>query len=58
MEQALTLVCKIQPTADEAAHLEATLRTFADACAYIHATIPKRIVNVMRMQATLYHALL
>ena len=55
MEQALTLVCKIQPTADEAAHLEATLRAFADACAYIHATIPERIVNVMRMQAMLYY---
>src|SRR5262245_31307100 len=55
MEQALTLVCKIQPTTEEAAHIDATLQAFADACAYIHATIPERIVNVMRMQAMLYY---
>src|SRR5712691_12865125 len=55
MEQTLALVCKIQPTDDEASHLDATLRAFADACAYIHATIPERIVNVMRMQAMLYY---
>jgi putative transposase len=55
MEQALTLACKIQPTADEAQHIDATLQAFAEACAYIHATIPERIVNVMRMQAMLYY---
>lgn len=55
MEQALTLVCKIKPTEDEAAHIDATLLAFADACTYIHATIPERIVNVMRMQAMLYY---
>src|SRR5215813_11245735 len=55
MEQALTLVCKIQPTEEEATHIDATLQAFAEACAYIHATIPERIVNVMRMQAMLYY---
>jgi len=55
MEQALTLVCKIQPTDEEAQHIDATLQAFADACTYIHATIPERIVNVMRMQAMLYY---
>ena len=55
MEQALTLVCKLQPTEEEAQHIDATLQTFADACTYIHATIPARIVNVMRMQAMLYY---
>src|SRR5262245_34431509 len=55
MEQALTLVCKIQPTDEEAAHIDATLQAFADACTYIHATIPERIVNAMRMQAMLYY---
>jgi IS605 OrfB family transposase len=55
MEQALTLVCKIQPTEQEAAHIDATLQAFADACAYIHATIPDRIVNVVRMQTMLYY---
>lgn len=51
----MTLVCKIQPTAEEAAHIDATLTAFAEACTYIHATIPERIVNVMRMQAMLYY---
>jgi len=51
----LTLVCKIQPTDEEAQHLDATLQAFAEACSYIHATIPERIVNVMRMQAMLYY---
>ena len=37
------------------AHLEETLQAFADACAYIHATIPARITNIMRMQAMLYY---
>jgi IS605 OrfB family transposase len=55
MEQTLTLVCTIQPTTEEALHIDATLQAFADACAYIHATIPARIVNVMRMQAMLYY---
>jgi putative transposase len=55
MEQALTLVCILQPTAEEALHIDATFQAFADACTYIHATIPARIVNVMRMQAMLYY---
>jgi IS605 OrfB family transposase len=55
MEQTLTLVCKLQPTDEEAAHIDATLQAFAEACAYIHSTIPERIVNVMRMQAMLYY---
>lgn len=55
MEQVLTLVCNIQPTDDEAQHLDATLQAFADACTYIHATLPERMVNVMRMQAMLYY---
>ena len=55
MEQALTLVCKMQPSDDERAHLEETLRAFADACAYIHAVIPAHITNVMCIQAMLYY---
>ena len=55
MEQILTLVRKIQPSDDERVHLEETSRAFADACAYMHAIIPARITNVMRMQAILYY---
>jgi putative transposase len=54
MEQVLTLVCKIQPTEDERAHIDETMCAFANACTYIHATLPQRITNVMRMQAMLY----
>lgn len=56
MAQALTLVCKIQPSDDEHTHLDETLRMFTDACAWIHAQLPARITNVMRMQAMLYYA--
>jgi hypothetical protein len=55
MEQVITLVCKLQPTPEQASELDATLTAFADACTYIHATIPERITNVMRMQGILYH---
>ena len=55
MEQILTLVCKLQPTPEEATHIDATMQAFTEACAYIHATIPARLVNVMRMQAMLYY---
>jgi len=55
MEQALTLVCKIQPSAEERTHIDDTLHVFAEACAYIHAQLPERITNVMRMQAMLYY---
>src|SRR3990167_5999237 len=55
MEQILTLVCKLQPTPEEATHIDATMGAFADACAYIHATIAERITNVMRMQVMLYY---
>jgi hypothetical protein len=55
MEQALTMVCKIQPSTEERSHIDDTLRVFAEACAYIHAQLPERITNVMRMQAMLYY---
>ena len=44
------LVCKIQPTEDERAHIDETMCAFTNACTYIHATLPQRITNVMRMQ--------
>ena len=55
MEQARTIVCKIQPSTAERSHIDDTLRVFAEACAYIHAQLPERITNVMRMQAMLYY---
>jgi IS605 OrfB family transposase len=55
MEHVLTVVCKIQPTHEEAHHIDATLQRFAVACTYIHGPIPERVTNVMRMQAMLYY---
>ena len=55
MEQVLTLVCKLQPTPEQAQHLDETLSRFADACAYIHHTLPANIRNKDRMQAMLYY---
>ena len=31
------------------------MRTFAEASAHIHATMPERMTNVMRMQSMLYY---
>jgi putative transposase len=55
MEQVLTLVCKLQPTDEQAQHLDATLTRFADACTYIHTTLSANIRNKDRMQAMLYY---
>ena len=55
MEQVLTLVCKLQPTDEQAQHLEATLRRFAQACTYVHTTLPAHIRNKDRMQALIYY---
>jgi putative transposase len=55
MEQVLTLVCKLQPTDEQAQHLEETLTRFAEACTYVHTTLPANIRNKDRMQALLYY---
>ena len=55
MEQVITLVCKLQPTDEQARHLEATLTRFAEACASVHATLPPNIRNKDRMQAMIYY---
>lgn len=55
MEQILTLVCKLQPTDEQAQRLDDTLTRFAEACSYIHTTLPANIRNKDRMQAMLYY---
>jgi len=55
MKQVLTLVCKLQPTDEQAQHLDETLTRFADACAYVHTTLPANIRNKDRMQAMIYY---
>jgi IS605 OrfB family transposase len=55
MEQVLTLVCKLQPTHEQAQHLDETLTRFAEACTYVHTTLPANIRNKDRMQAMIYY---
>lgn len=46
MEQIITLVCPLQPTAEQAHHLEETLTRFAEACTDVHATLPANIRRI------------
>src|SRR2546427_1588434 len=55
MEQVITRVCKLQPTPEQAHHLDETLTCFAEACTYTHTTLPANIRNKDRMQAMLYY---
>jgi IS605 OrfB family transposase len=55
MEQVITLVCKLQPTPEQAQHLDETLTRSAEACTYIHATLSPKIRNKDRMQAMIYY---
>ena len=54
MEQVLTIVCKIQPTPEQAKKLDLTLGAFADACNYINTTVNPKIKNKNRIQAEVY----
>ncbi len=55
MEQVITLVCKLQPTPEQAHHLDETLTRFAEACSSIHTSLPANIRNKDRMQAMIYY---
>jgi IS605 OrfB family transposase len=55
MEQTLTYICKFLPTEEQAKHLNDTLSVFADACNWIHETVPKRIRNYERMNGLVYY---
>lgn len=55
MEQVITLVCKLQPTDEQAQQLDETLTRFAEACTYVHTTLPANIRNKDRMQAMVYY---
>ena len=55
MEQVITLVCKLQPTDEQAQHLDETLTRFAEACTSVHDTLPANIRNKDRMQAMIYY---
>ena len=54
MKQVLTLVCKLQPTSEQAALIEATLKAFADACNYTNQTVSKSITSSVSIQNLVY----
>ena len=54
MEQVLTIVCKLNPTPQQALKLDKTLQGFADACNYINSTVSPKVTNKNRIQAETY----
>lgn len=57
MEQTLTLACKLQPTPEQVAKINATLQAFADACNYANESVPARITNKPTLQSLVYQDL-
>lgn len=54
MKQTLTLVCKLHPTPEQVAKIEATLKAFADGCNYANQVVKPRVTNKVVIQAETY----
>jgi IS605 OrfB family transposase len=54
MKQTLTLVCKLQPTLEQVAKIEATLKAFAEACNYTNSVVKPTVTNKVRIQGAVY----
>jgi putative transposase len=57
MEQTLTLVCKLNPTPDQALKIEALLLAFAAGCNFANQTVKAGITSKTTIQSTVYHEL-
>ncbi|HIK21833.1 MAG TPA: IS200/IS605 family element transposase accessory protein TnpB [Synechococcus sp. M44_DOE_062] len=57
MQQTLTLVCRLQPTPEQIAKIQATLQAFAAACHYTNQTVKPNICNPVAIQAQVYQAI-
>jgi putative transposase len=55
MNQLLTIVCKLQPSLEQAAKLEATLKAFGDACNFVNQNSDSKITNNVVLQSLLYY---
>jgi hypothetical protein len=55
MTQVLTVSCKLNPTPEQAAKIDATLAAFADACSWVNRQAPPGQTNALRMQAQHYY---
>jgi len=53
-KQVLRIVCKINPTPDQVAKIEATLQAFADACNYINEVVETKITHNVTIQNQVY----
>lgn len=54
MEQTLTIVCKLKPTAEQATKMEDWLRAFADACNYANEQVKPGITSKTTIQGMVY----
>ena len=57
MEQTLTLVCKLQPSKEQVAKIEATLKAFADACNYANQVVKPAITSKRTIQSLVYDSI-
>jgi transposase len=57
MKQTLTLACKLKPTAEQVAKIEATLKAFADACNYANQAVKPSVLNSRTIQSLVYDCL-
>lgn len=57
MKQTLTLVCKLHPTLEQVAKIEATLQAFADGCNYANQVVKPKVTNKVAIQAQTYEQL-
>jgi putative transposase len=53
-KQVLTIVCKINPTPEQVAKIEATLQAFAAACNYINEVVQPKITHNVTIQNEVY----
>jgi putative transposase len=53
-KQVLTIVCKINPTPEQVARIEATLKAFADACNYINEVVEPKLTHNVTIQNQVY----
>lgn len=57
MDQVLTLVCKLQPTPEQSAKIDALLQAFADGCNYANETVKPSVTSKTTIQSLVYQTL-
>jgi ribosomal protein S13 len=55
-QQILTVVCQLNPSAEQLVKLDKVLQAFAEACKYINSTVSPNITNKNRIQKEVYRA--